>query len=171
MTNHKKNQPPKPTATTNDTPRPSAAEKRQAWTDSKMARASQDTYNVISQKAKDTSPTIHIVNTIDNHMYYLRMNAGTSNRIPLDALQKYIDRVRKAQEELNLIAAEMSHDLGREYRPPRGFINPLARKRQDRKSQKITSLEEGTHAQHPTEEMGTEQLITSTEETAVLAAA
>lgn len=117
-------------------------EKHQQWVNSKLEKARQDDYNTVSQKTKDSVATVNFINIIDNLMYYVRMNAGTNSRIPAESLQSYIDRVNEAKETLNRIAAEMCRDMGRTYRPPRGFKNPLT-------SGKIAPAVKGPYSKSP----------------------
>ena len=100
-------------------------QRHQNWVEDSVGKIKQGTHGVIQQKTRDTAETKNFINIIDSLMFNVRMNAGISRNIPAEALQGYIDRVRRAKEELNLVAAEMCRDMGRPYRPPRGYTNPL----------------------------------------------
>lgn len=96
------------------------------WKESKLAKAAQDDFNVISQKTRDSAELVNLLNFNDQLMFQLRMSAGLkSSRIKLDTFQKFMDRSEEAKELLNTINAELCQALGRDYVPPRGFKHPL----------------------------------------------
>ena len=66
-----------------------------------------------------------MLNTLDNLLYQLRMNMGRSVNIQLDKAQEFLVRSQKIKDEINLLNAEMCEMMGWDYRPPRGFTNPL----------------------------------------------
>lgn len=115
----------------------SPAEKHKNWTSSKVERAGQDDYNVIQQKTKDTSATVNFLNIIDGLMYYIRMNEGVpGSKVKEGTLAKYTGRLAEQKNSLNQLAAEICKDTGREYRPPRGYKNPLISEKPQQKAKK-----------------------------------
>ncbi|MDD2735232.1 MAG: hypothetical protein PHF56_14945 [Desulfuromonadaceae bacterium] len=50
---------------------------------------------------------------------------GRSSNIQLDKAQEFLVRSQSIKDEINLLNAEMCEMMGWDYRPPRGFTNPL----------------------------------------------
>lgn len=97
----------------------------------KQSVAADDDYKTIRMRTPETSETRNFITILDNLMYDIRMTAGgKGSRIKSEDLTKYINRVQKAKDELNLVCAELSRDLGKRYRPPRGYENPLEKRKQ-----------------------------------------
>lgn len=96
------------------------------WQERKLEKVNRDDFDVISRKTRDQSDFIGMLNTLDNLLYQLRMNMGRSSNIQLDKAQDFLVRSQKIKDEINLLNAEMCEMMGWEYRPPRGFSNPLA---------------------------------------------
>jgi len=95
------------------------------WQERKMEKVTRDDFDVISRKTRDQSDFIGMLNTLDNLLYQLRMNMGRSSNIQLDKAQEFLVRSQKIKDEINLLNAEMCAMMGWDYRPPRGFTNPL----------------------------------------------
>jgi len=95
------------------------------WQERKMEKVTRDDFDVISRKTRDQSDFIGMLNTLDNLLYQLRMNMGRSSNIQLDKAQDFLVRSQKIKDEINLLNAEMCEMMGWDYRPPRGFTNPL----------------------------------------------
>jgi hypothetical protein len=95
------------------------------WQERKLEKVNRDDIDVISRKTRDQSDFIGMLNTLDNVLYQLRMNMGRSSNIQLDKAQEFLTRSQKIKDEINLLNAEMCAMMGWEYRPPRGFTNPL----------------------------------------------
>ncbi len=95
------------------------------WQERKMEKVTRDDFDVISRKTRDQSDFIGMLNTLDNLLYQLRMNMGRSSNIQLDKAQDFLVRSQKIKDEINLLNAEMCAMMGWDYRPPRGFTNPL----------------------------------------------
>ena len=104
-----------------ETPKPEKKNRHAEWTRSKLERAAQDEFTVISQKTRDTSAYVNLLNTNDNLMYALRMNVGHRPGLTLDMLMVFMDRAEAIKQELNSLNEDLCKALGREYRPPRGF--------------------------------------------------
>jgi hypothetical protein len=95
------------------------------WQERKLEKVNRDDFDVISRKTRDQSDFIGMLNTLDNLLYQLRMNMGRSSNIQLDKAQDFLVRSQKIKDEINLLNAEMCEMMGWDYRPPRGFTNPL----------------------------------------------
>ncbi len=96
-----------------------------SWQERKLEKVNRDDFDVISRKTRDQSDFIGMLNTLDNLLYQLRMNMGRSSNIQLDKAQDFLVRSQKIKDEINLLNAEMCEMIGWDYRPPRGFTNPL----------------------------------------------
>ncbi len=96
-----------------------------SWQERKLEKVNRDDFDVISRKTRDQSDFIGMLNTLDNLLYQLRMNMGRSSSIQLDKAQDFLVRSQKIKDEINLLNAEMCEMMGWDYRPPRGFTNPL----------------------------------------------
>ncbi len=109
------------------------------WQERKMEKVTRDDFDVISRKTRDQSDFIGMLNTLDNLLYQLRMNMGRSSNIQLDKAQEFLVRSQKIKDEINLLNAEMCEMMGWDYRPPRGFTNPLGRMEEKEKVKKGTA--------------------------------
>lgn len=106
------------------------------WQERKLEKVNRDDFDVISRKTRDQSDFIGMLNTLDNLLYQLRMNMGRSSNIQLDKAQEFLVRSQKIKDEINLLNAEMCAMMGWDYRPPRGFINPLGKVEEKEKTKK-----------------------------------
>lgn len=95
------------------------------WQERKLEKVNRDDIDVISRKTMDQSDFIGMLNTLDNVLYQLRMNMGRNKNIKFEKAQEFIERSQKIKEDINLLNAEMCQVMGWDYRPPRGFTNPL----------------------------------------------
>lgn len=102
-------------------------EKHANWTSSKIEKAGQADYNVISQKTRDSAEFVNLINFNDQLMFQLRMNVGINPRVTSEAFNTFMSRSKEAKEMINTINAELCRTLGRDYRPPRGFKHPFKR--------------------------------------------
>lgn len=109
-----------------------------SWQERKLEKANRDDFDVISRKTMDQGDFIGMLNTLDNALYKLRMNMGRNSNIRFDKAQEFIERGQKIKEEINLLNAEMCQEMGWDYRPPRGFNNPLAEPEEKEKMKKGT---------------------------------
>lgn len=127
--NRHRQQQPK-TASAQQEERLSPAEYRQKMIDDDVKRLQGGGYRLVEQKTKDTAETRNFINILDRLMYRARMNASTRGcrftNTDLDT--EFLPRIEAAKESLNLVAAELSSLMGIEYRPPRGYSNPLKKK-------------------------------------------
>jgi len=98
------------------------------WQERKMEKVTRDDFDVISRKTRDQSDFIGMLNTLDNLLYQLRMDMGRRSSIQLDKAQEFLVRSQSIKDEINLLNAELCEMMGWDYRPPRGFTNPLGEK-------------------------------------------
>lgn len=110
-----------------------------SWQERKLEKANRDDFDVISRKTMDQGDFIGMLNTLDNALYKLRMNMGRNSNIRFDKAQEFIERGQKIKEEINLLNAEMCQEMEWEYRPPRGFTNPLVEPEEKEKGKKGTA--------------------------------
>ena len=110
---------------------------RQIWLNRSIDNLKAGGYATIQQKTQDTADTRNFINIIDSLMDHVRRYAGIrGSGISSDDLKEYVGRIEKAKDDLNQLAAEMCRDLGRKYRPPRGYTNPLQQAAPTAKSEK-----------------------------------
>jgi hypothetical protein len=107
-----------------------------SWQERKLEKVNRDDFDVISRKTRDQSDFIGMLNTLDNLLYQLRMNMGRSSNIQLDKAQEFLVRSQRIKDEINLLNAEMCEMMGWDYRPPRGFTNPLSETEEKEKGKK-----------------------------------
>lgn len=100
--------------------------KREAWQEKKLEKAKRDDIDIISRRTMDQGDFIGLLNNLDHVLYQLRMNMGRNRNIRFDKAQEFIERSQKIKEDINLLIAEMFQEMRYEYKPPRGFRNPLA---------------------------------------------
>lgn len=125
------------------------------WQERKLEKVNRDDIDVISRKTMDQSDFIGMLNTLDNVLYQLRMNMGRNKNIKFEKAQEFIERSQKIKEDINLLNAEMCQVMGWEYRPPRGFTNPLGEAKEKEKGRK------GSSAKPPSADMLPEAAVTT----------
>ena len=113
--------------------------KREAWQEKKLEKAKRDDIDIISRRTLDQGDFIGLLNNLDHVLYQLRMNMGRNTNIKFDKAQEFIERGQKIKEDINLLIAEMFQVMGYEYKPPRGFRNPLAEAEEKEKVKKGTA--------------------------------
>ncbi len=107
-------------------------QKHEIYMKNKIERAGQDDTTVISQKTRDTSQFTNLINVTDNLLFTTRMNVGIpGSKVTIEKFQQILNNVNDAKETINSMNAEMCKILGRDYRPPRGFSNPLKKAAQN----------------------------------------
>lgn len=109
------------------------------WQERKLEKVNRDDIDVISRKTMDQSDFIGMLNTLDNVLYKLRMSMGRHMSIKFEKAQEFIERSQKIKEDINLLNAEMCKEMGWDYRPPRGFTNPLGEAEEKEKGKKGTA--------------------------------
>ena len=126
-----------------------------SWQERKLEKVNRDDFDVISRKTRDQSDFIGMLNTLDNLLYQLRMNMGRSSNIQLDKAQDFLVRSQKIKDDINLLNAEMCEMMGWDYRPPRGFSNPLGEAKGKEK------VKRGTAAKAPAADKLPEAAVTA----------
>lgn len=126
-----------------------------SWQERKLEKANRDDFDVISRKTMDQGDFIGMLNILDNALYKLRMNMGRNSNINFEKAQKFIEWGQKIKDEINLLNAEMCKEMGWDYRPPRGFTNPLGEAEEKEKGKK------GTGAKAPAAEKLREAAVTT----------
>ena len=120
---------------------------KSSWQVRKLEKVVRDDIDIISRKTRDQSDFISMLNTHDNVLYQLRMNMGRNRNLTFDKAQEFIERSLRIKEEINLLNAEMCQLMNWEYRPPRGFTNPLAVTEQGKKTKGVSDLPAGNSDQ------------------------
>jgi hypothetical protein len=110
------------------------------WQERKLEKVNRDDIDVISRKSMDQGDFIGMLNTLDNALYHLRMNMGRSSNIQLNKAQEFLLRSQRIKDEINLLNAEMCEMIGWDYRPPRGFTNPLGEVEEKGKGKKGSAV-------------------------------
>ncbi len=113
------------------TMRKSREDKQQKRLERKLELAQRQDMEVISRRAIDTSDFIRLIGTTDYLMSLVRSNMGRKGRIDGVKGVEFITRVERIKEEINLLNAEMCRELGKDYKPPYGFDNPLKEEKED----------------------------------------
>ena len=91
----------------------------------KMELAQRDDMGIVSRKTLDSSDFIRLFGTMDFMLSLVRGNMGRKGKIEVSRAAQFLVEAERIKEELNLLNAEMCRELGREYKPPYGFENPL----------------------------------------------
>lgn len=93
----------------------------------KLEMAQRNDKEVISRTTEDTADFIRLIETADFLLRLIRINMGRKGKIDGMRGLELIARIETIKDELHLWNAEVSHELGANYRPPYGFVNPLAK--------------------------------------------
>jgi hypothetical protein len=96
------------------------------WKNYKKANVERDDVDIISRSTLDTSEYVSLLNLHDRLLHKLRMNMGRKKNLTMAAVGSFLERSDAIKQQINLLNAEGYQLLGKEYRPPRGFENPLA---------------------------------------------
>lgn len=91
----------------------------------KMELARREDMGIVSRRTLDSSDFIRLFGTTDFMLSLVRGNMGRKGKIDVELAAKFLADAERIKEELNLLNAEMCRELGREYKPPYGFENPL----------------------------------------------
>ena len=81
---------------------------------------------IVSRRTLDSSDFIRLFSTTDFMLSLVRGNMGRKGKIEVSRAAQFLAEAERIKEELNLLNAEMCRELGREYKPPYGFENPLS---------------------------------------------
>ena len=109
------------------------------WQERKLEKAKRDDIDLISRRTMDQGDFIGMLNTLDHVLYQLRMNMGRNKNIKFEKAQEFIERSQQIKEDINLLNAEMCQVMGYEYKPIRGFSNPLVETEGKEKGKKGTA--------------------------------
>jgi hypothetical protein len=101
------------------------SERQKERLERKMELAQRDDMGIVSRKTLDSSDFIRLFGTMDFMLSLVRGNMGRKGKIEMTRAAQFLVEAERIKEELNLINAEMCRELGREYKPPYGFENPL----------------------------------------------
>jgi hypothetical protein len=101
----------------------------------KMELAQREDMGIVSRRTLDSSDFIRLFSTTDFLLSLIRANMGRKGKIDVARAAKYLGEAERIKEELNLLNAEMCRELGREYKPPNGFEDPLKEDYEDRPDQ------------------------------------
>lgn len=91
----------------------------------RIEMAKRDDVEIIPRRAAETNDTIRLLTSNDYIINRLRQQLGRRNGVPVEQAVKFLERNEELRQEMNRLNAEMCAAMGMEYRPPRGFENPL----------------------------------------------
>lgn len=97
----------------------------------KIELAQRDDMGIVSRRTLDSSDFIRLFGTTDFMLSLVRGNMGRKGKIDVVQAAKFLGEAERIKEELNLLNADMCRELGREYKPPHGFENPLKEEKLD----------------------------------------
>lgn len=119
--------PQKATSGAVDTRTMSPKERHAHWIKSKIDRAGQDDTNIISSKTKNVSDYVNLLNINDKLMSDCLLAFGSNPRVTVAFLEATRQAAVAAKEMINANNAAICAAMQWEYRPPRGFVNPIAK--------------------------------------------
>lgn len=96
----------------------------------RVEMAKRDDVEIIPRRAAETNDTIRLLTSNDYIINRLRQQLGRRNGVPVEKAIKFLERNEELRQEMNRLNAEMCAAMGMEYRPPRGFENPLKEEKQ-----------------------------------------
>jgi len=100
-------------------------ERQRQQVERKLELARREDMGIVSRRTLDSSDFIRLFSTTDFMLSLVRGNMGRKGKIDVARAAKFLAEAERIKEELNILNAEMCRELGREYRPPYGFENPL----------------------------------------------
>lgn len=106
----------------------------------KIELARREDMGIVSRRTLDSSDFIRLFGTTDFMLSLVRGNMGRKGKIDVARAAKFLGEAERIKEELNLLNAEMCQELGREYKPPYGFENPL--REESDKTETVATLAE-----------------------------
>jgi len=98
---------------------------RQQRMERRIEMAKRDDVEVVPRRAAETNDFIRLLSANDFIINRLRQRLGRRNGVPVDQAIRFLERNEELRQEMNRLNAEMCAAMGMEYRPPRGFENPL----------------------------------------------
>ena len=106
-------------------------ERQQRFLERKLKLAQRDDMGIVSRRTLDSTDFIRLFGTTDFMLSLVRPNMGRKGKIDLTKAARFLAEAERIKEELNLLNAEMCRELGRDYKPPYGFENPLMEEKQE----------------------------------------
>jgi len=100
-------------------------ERQRQQVERKLELARREDMGIVSRRTLDSSDFIRLFSTTDFMLSLVRGNMGRKGKIDVARAAKFLAEAERIKEELNILNAEMCRELGREYKPPYGFENPL----------------------------------------------
>jgi len=75
--------------------------------------------------------SIRLIAEAEKKKPLLNFNELRKGKIEQNKAARFLVEAERIKEELNQLNAEMCRELGREYKPPNGFVNPLKKEKQE----------------------------------------
>ena len=100
---------------------------RQERMERRVEMAKRDDVEVVPKRAAETNDFIRLLTSNDFVINRLRQQLGRRNGVPVEQAVQFLERNETLRQEMNTLNAEICASMGMDYRPPRGFENPLKR--------------------------------------------
>ena len=101
---------------------------RQERMERRVEMAKRDDVEVVPKRAAETNDFIRLLTSNDFVINRLRQQLGRRNGVPVKQAVQFLERNETLRQEMNTLNAEICASMGMDYRPPRGFENPLKKK-------------------------------------------
>jgi hypothetical protein len=101
---------------------------RQQRLERRVEMARRDDVEVVPKRAAETNDFIRLLTSNDFIINRLRQQLGRRNGVPVEQAVQFLERNETLRQEMNTLNAEICASMGMDYRPPRGFDNPLKMK-------------------------------------------
>ena len=98
---------------------------RQERMERRVEMAKRDDVEVVPKRAAETNDFIRLLTSNDFIINRLRQQLGRRNGVPVEQAVQFLERNETLRQEMNTLNAEICASMGMDYRPPRGFENPL----------------------------------------------
>ncbi|ORJ61311.1 hypothetical protein [Geothermobacter hydrogeniphilus] len=98
---------------------------RQQRMERRVEMAKRDDVEVVPRRAAETNDFIRLLTANDFIVNRLRQQLGRRNGVPVEQAVQFLERNEVLRQEMNKLNAEMCVAMGMDYRPPRGFENPI----------------------------------------------
>lgn len=106
-------------------------ERQRQQLERKMELAQREDMGIVSRRTLDSSDFIRLLSATDFMLSLVRGNMGRKGKIEVARAAEFLAEAERIKEELNILNAEMCRELGRDYKPPHGFENPLKEEAKD----------------------------------------
>lgn len=103
---------------------------RQERMDRRLEMAKRDDVEVVPKRAAETNDFIRLLTSNDYVINRLRQQLGRRSGVPVERAVQFLERNENLRQEMNALNAEICASMGMNYRPPRGFDNPLKEKQE-----------------------------------------